>query len=116
MFFILIRQGAIIAMRAKDVFGTAQAENLSNKAAKAEQYLQWQSRWLAIKHILLESDLGNCYRQLNANKEKQNHIASEIVRLTNEQQGHVSALSAQSSRSEERRVGKECRSRWSPYH
>ena len=73
----------------------AQAENLSNKAAKAEQYLQWQSRWLAIKHILLESDLGNCYRQLNANKEKQNHIASEIVRLTNEQQGHVSALSAQ---------------------
>ena len=25
-------------------------------------------------------------------------------------------LSARSSRSEERRVGKECRSRWSPYH
>ena len=26
------------------------------------------------------------------------------------------AMSAVSSRSEERRVGKECRSRWSPYH
>ena len=26
------------------------------------------------------------------------------------------ALLAQSGRSEERRVGKECRSRWSPYH
>ena len=26
------------------------------------------------------------------------------------------ALSGQTSRSEERRVGKECRSRWSPYH
>ena len=26
------------------------------------------------------------------------------------------ALDANSSRSEERRVGKECRSRWSPYH
>ena len=26
------------------------------------------------------------------------------------------ALSAKASRSEERRVGKECRSRWSPYH
>ena len=26
------------------------------------------------------------------------------------------ALSVQSFRSEERRVGKECRSRWSPYH
>ena len=27
-----------------------------------------------------------------------------------------SPLSMQQSRSEERRVGKECRSRWSPYH
>ena len=28
----------------------------------------------------------------------------------------VSVFSKRSSRSEERRVGKECRSRWSPYH
>src|SRR3712207_7166601 len=28
----------------------------------------------------------------------------------------VIALSAEEARSEERRVGKECRSRWSPYH
>ena len=28
----------------------------------------------------------------------------------------VSLLSAEKIRSEERRVGKECRSRWSPYH
>jgi len=28
----------------------------------------------------------------------------------------VAALGAKTSRSEERRVGKECRSRWSPYH
>src|SRR3712207_8525068 len=30
--------------------------------------------------------------------------------------GHVAALSQRLVRSEERRVGKECRSRWSPYH
>ena len=30
--------------------------------------------------------------------------------------GIVFSLEAASSRSEERRVGKECRSRWSPYH
>src|SRR5476649_1288842 len=29
---------------------------------------------------------------------------------------HVKALSDEQVRSEERRVGKECRSRWSPYH
>src|SRR5256885_11378786 len=28
----------------------------------------------------------------------------------------IAAMTAQKSRSEERRVGKECRSRWSPYH
>ena len=33
-------------------------------------------------------------------------------------QGHAHALNLKDSgcRSEERRVGKECRSRWSPYH
>ena len=30
--------------------------------------------------------------------------------------GGTSVGSAQRMRSEERRVGKECRSRWSPYH
>ena len=29
---------------------------------------------------------------------------------------HVSTVDAKRLRSEERRVGKECRSRWSPYH
>ena len=29
---------------------------------------------------------------------------------------HVKQLESQAERSEERRVGKECRSRWSPYH
>ena len=31
-------------------------------------------------------------------------------------QGLTEYLPVSSSRSEERRVGKECRSRWSPYH
>ena len=30
--------------------------------------------------------------------------------------GHIDEALAVSRRSEERRVGKECRSRWSPYH
>src|ERR1019366_5429728 len=30
--------------------------------------------------------------------------------------GYLEAMGGQLSRSEERRVGKECRSRWSPYH
>src|SRR5258707_1864325 len=30
--------------------------------------------------------------------------------------GHARSLAQKTARSEERRVGKECRSRWSPYH
>ena len=30
--------------------------------------------------------------------------------------GHAGCEAAAAARSEERRVGKECRSRWSPYH
>ena len=36
--------------------------------------------------------------------------------LTNTMGGTQSKLTISSKRSEERRVGKECRSRWSPYH
>ena len=36
-----------------------------------------------------------------------------IVPLTDESYGFIKVLT---TRSEERRVGKECRSRWSPYH
>ena len=31
-------------------------------------------------------------------------------------EGRVSSTEVRTTRSEERRVGKECRSRWSPYH
>src|SRR2546430_1483243 len=36
--------------------------------------------------------------------------------VTNVRVSYIQALAAQQTRSEERRVGKECRSRWSPYH
>ena len=39
-----------------------------------------------------------------------------IIKLTEEQRGRRLFLCFGAVRSEERRVGKECRSRWSPYH
>mgnify|MGYP002526875065 CR=1 FL=1 len=42
----------------------------------------------------------------------------EIIKIISEYDGMVvrSATKVTKNRSEERRVGKECRSRWSPYH
>src|SRR5258708_19588878 len=41
---------------------------------------------------------------------------SSFSRLRHDHQGKYSGTHNESSRSEERRVGKECRYRWSPYH
>ena len=40
-------------------------------------------------------------------------LAKRLIRLAN---GIVETQTQAGERSEERRVGKECRSRWSPYH
>ena len=42
--------------------------------------------------------------------------AATILASLNEDYADVTATKDLSKRSEERRVGKECRSRWSPYH
>ena len=42
-------------------------------------------------------------------------VSSEILQKAQESSA-VMALARKIPRSEERRVGKECRSRWSPYH
>ena len=42
--------------------------------------------------------------------------ASKFAELNAAYEQAMSALAAEPPRSEERRVGKECRSRWSPYH
>ena len=49
-------------------------------------------------------------------KAAETSAAKDTVFLHWEMVGHVSRLEAKTYRSEERRVGKECRSRWSPYH
>ena len=43
-------------------------------------------------------------------------IAAAFCRIFRQDGYHPAPFKAQNMRSEERRVGKECRSRWSPYH
>ena len=38
------------------------------------------------------------------------------IKISNNEINYEEAVMFMESRSEERRVGKECRSRWSPYH
>ena len=43
-------------------------------------------------------------------------IGNEVKPGILDQEGNIRDVSVPECRSEERRVGKECRSRWSPYH
>ena len=42
--------------------------------------------------------------------------SNELNQVSKQWQNEVEKLGKEAKRSEERRVGKECRSRWSPYH
>ncbi len=43
-------------------------------------------------------------------------LNSELAHKANEKSASLKEQAQEATRSEERRVGKECRSRWSPYH
>ncbi len=59
-------------------------------------------------------EIGEKLRNLRIQK---NLTQEELGERTDLSKGYISQLERDlSSRSEERRVGKECRSRWSPYH
>ena len=57
-----------------------------------------------------KSTLFDIFKEIKALPEKE-----QVLRATTEADGKVT-ISNSKNRSEERRVGKECRSRWSPYH
>ena len=44
------------------------------------------------------------------------YLRNQIDSILSQENVNVSILVRDDGRSEERRVGKECRSRWSPYH
>ena len=59
---------------------------------------------LGLVFVLMFSFTG-CKGDIELNKEDNDHVAE-----------YIAGVLLKYSRSEERRVGKECRSRWSPYH
>ena len=65
---------------------------------------------------------GNVVNVTRPNDEKQNRAFHGLYRslianmVTGVSTGFTKTLNLVGTRSEERRVGKECRSRWSPYH
>ena len=56
------------------------------------------------------------YRLVVSEKPSVAMAYAKVLGATNRKDGYMEGNGYLVSRSEERRVGKECRSRWSPYH
>ena len=54
--------------------------------------------------------------ELKKNRKTEKVFLAEGPKLVGDLLGHFPCRFLVATRSEERRVGKECRSRWSPYH
>jgi len=67
-----------------------------------------------IKILLIEDEDFDMRRVENTIKPFSNRI--KIIDVVSDGKSALELLDKKRNRSEERRVGKECRSRWSPYH
>ena len=68
------------------------------------------------KIVLLKIEQSELKEQQKALKEKRTKLKNELKNIDDKNYIEEQAKKQLHRRSEERRVGKECRSRWSPYH
>ena len=66
--------------------------------------------------LLLYKPVKNFMAKREAYYKDMDKAAAEKLAAAENEQQKYSGLIGKAQRSEERRVGKECRSRWSPYH
>ena len=73
-------------------------------------------RGVRSKNIIGSFLPANIQKNINRMKYTSNYLQGKTKRQIRAKKAEIDAIKAKRTRSEERRVGKECRSRWSPYH
>src|SRR5260221_5116102 len=82
---------------------------------KAQMFLYIHGFGVSIEGVLNVNDSHESLHPNHITLGLPNRLLS-ISNATSKEQNHWMSKVSPQSRSEERRVGKECRSRWSPYH
>ena len=88
----------------------------SNKAIKISQKHLLGIQDLSINDVNLILDESQKFIKLNQSKNKRLNVLNGKTQINLFFEPSTRTQSSFELRSEERRVGKECRSRWSPYH
>src|SRR5438034_10793835 len=98
-------------------------KELETKASRDIAALRSQTADLEARKAAHERQMAGLNDQLGATEKRATETGAEIVRLkgtydslVKDLQGEISKGQIKVTRSEERRVGKECRSGWSPEH
>ena len=107
-------------------FGLRNTKNLNKALSEAYRVLKPGGRYLCLEFSKVQnSNLDFIYKNYSklipiighfvvGEKEPYEYLIKSIEQFIN--QDELIELMEKNNRSEERRVGKECRSRWSPYH
>jgi len=102
------------ALRLKQVLSTLGLSPGFDPVVKAKE---WLIKGITDHGIGAKTAAGYGWFVFDAEAEKTRHEQAELVRRKEEdEKARITAENERLARSEERRVGKECRSRWSPYH
>src|SRR3712207_7209344 len=83
------------------------------KKSQIDEYLEFY-RGPGVQHMALATD--DIINTVTALRDRGVEFLTVPTTYYDELQGRVGRIDEPLNRSEERRVGKECRSRWSPYH
>ena len=83
-------------------------QNLRNRMEKIKETFNKDLEEIKIKQTMMNSTINEIKNSLEGTNSRIKKKEGKELRPVSETSG--------TTRSEERRVGKECRSRWSPYH
>ena len=96
-------------------------QNLRNRMEKTQETFNKDLEELKRKQTMINNtinEITNTLEEINSRiteaEEQVSDLEDKIVEITTTEQNKEKRMKR--IRSEERRVGKECRSRWSPYH
>ena len=110
-FDVLKKAFAATCMKRETSFGEEEVRETLDKIKDDSGLEEMWNRFKRVNYFVDDLSWGEVSETIVDNIEKISFFSDQVSRISDEK-----GIKIKDRRSEERRVGKECRSRWSPYH